>query len=92
MNILCEKDIEEKVRIIQGQTDYTKEIARVRLLDENMDEIIVIKKFLGIYNKKEEQKKTVQQEIYKQMRLNLDKSIKDFNDRQYKKLEKDLQE
>lgn len=72
-------DFKEKVLIIQGQTNYTEEEA-TKLLDENNgDHIVVIKKYMGIpIVKKEEPVKSVNQEIYKQLRHKLD--IQHFND------------
>lgn len=62
-----------KVGIIRGQTDYTEEEC-VSLLEEyNGDYISVIKKFMGIpIAKKVPPIKSVNQEIYKQLRKKLD--------------------
>lgn len=84
--MICEEDIVEKVSIIQRQTDYTKELAREKLLEKNMNHLSVIKEFLGIPEKKPEPIKSVQQAIYKQLRIQMNDSIKDFNTKQDDKL------
>ena len=70
---------EDKIAIIQGQTNYSKEEA-TSLLDENKgDYIAVIKQYVGIpLAKKEEPIKSINQAIYKQLRTKLD--IQHFND------------
>ena len=50
----------------------------------------VIKKYLNIPEKKNEVVKSIQQEMYKQMRIKLDDSIKDFNLSQERKLQQDI--
>jgi len=85
------QNIEELISIIQGQTDYSKLEAREKLIEFNMDHIKVIKKYLNIPEKKESQIKSIQQEMYKQMRLKLDDSIKEFNIIQDKKLESEIE-
>jgi hypothetical protein len=69
----------DKIAIIQGQTNYSKEEATT-LLDENKgDYIAVIKQYMGIpLAKKEEPIKSINQAIYKQLRTKLD--IQHFND------------
>ena len=69
----------DKIAIIQGQTNYSKEEATT-LLDENKgDYIAVIKQYMGIpLAKKEEPIKSINQAIYKQLRTQLD--IQHFND------------
>ena len=74
--------VDEKIDIILRQTDYTHEIAREKLEEMNGDHIKVIKCFLGIAEKKEPQKiKSLNQEIYKQLRYKLDESMRDYNER-----------
>lgn len=69
----------DKIAIIQGQTNYSKEEATT-LLDENKgDYIAVIKLYMGIpLAKKEEPIKSINQAIYKQLRTKLD--IQHFNE------------
>jgi hypothetical protein len=91
MTFVCEDDVLEKVGIIMRQTDYTQEIAREKLLSVNMDHMRVIKEFYGIVEKKPTQVKSLQQQIYKEIRHKLDDSIRDFNIKQEKKLELEIE-
>jgi hypothetical protein len=75
------EDIERKINIIIGQTDYTYEISKEKLQKFNYDEIAVIRDYFGISPKKQAVQSSLNQEIYKQIRLKLDKSMKDYNDR-----------
>ncbi len=61
----------ELIQIIMRQTDYTEEVAREKLVENNFDTIIVIKKYMGLNDKKPETIKSVNQEIYKQLRYKL---------------------
>jgi len=61
-------EIQEKIQMILRQTDYSEEEASNKLKDHNYNHIQVIKSYLGITEKKEPPKKTVDQEIYKQIR------------------------
>lgn len=72
-------EIEEKVQKILRQTDYTYEIARDKLKEFNYNEIDVIKSYFGIYDKKSQtQIKSVNQEIYRQLRNKLDSNMRDY--------------
>ena len=74
-------DNDELVQIILRQTDYTEEIAREKLTEHNNNHISVIKSYLGITEKKTPPVKSVNQEIYKQMRYKLDDNMRDYNKR-----------
>ena len=80
---LVETDqIEEKIQIILRQTDYTEETAIMKLKEYNYDQIAVIKTYLGITEKKAPmQMKSVNQEIYRQLRHKLDSNMRDYQDR-----------
>ena len=73
------EDIENKVQIILRQTDYLEDVAREKLKESNFDHILVIKSFMGITEKKIPQIKSVNQEIYKQLRYKLDSSMREYN-------------
>ena len=76
---LIETDkIAEKIQIILRQTDYTEDMALEKLKENNFDEIATIKSFFGIATKKETPVKSVNQEIYKQLRSKLDSSMYDY--------------
>ena len=79
---LVETDqIEDKVQIILRQTDYNEEQAREKLKEYGFDEIATIKAYLGITEKKAPQIKSVNQEIYKQLRSKLDSNMRNYQDR-----------
>jgi hypothetical protein len=73
--------IEEKIQKILRQTDYTYELAREKLQEKNFDEIATIKAYLGISEKKPIEIKSINQEIYKQIRYKLDSNMRDYNKR-----------
>ncbi len=76
---LIETDkIAEKVQKVLRQTDYTEEVALEKLQEHNYDEISVIRAFFGIVEKKPQNVKSVNQEIYKQLRSKLDSSMYDY--------------
>lgn len=70
---------QELIQIILRQTDYTEEIAREKLIENNGDHILVIKKYMGLHDKKQEPVKSLNQEIYKQLRYKLDSSMREYN-------------
>ena len=58
-----------KIGIIRGQTNYTEEECNKLLIEHNGNYLDVIKLFMGIpIHKKERQVKSINQEIYKQLR------------------------
>ncbi len=79
-----------KIEMVVRQTNYDKETAEKKLSEFNNDPIQVIKDYLGITEKKAPIK-SINQEIYKQLRYKLDTSIKEFNNKQYEQLEKDIE-
>ena len=67
------------ISIILRQTNYSEEEAREKLFEHNNDYVAVIKAYLGV--KKDTSKpeiKSVNQEIYKQMRFKLDSAMRDY--------------
>jgi hypothetical protein len=79
---LVETDqIEEKVQKILRQTDYTEEVAREKLKEHSYDEIAAIKSYLGITEKKAPIAKSVNQEIFRQLRHKLDANMRDYQSR-----------
>ena len=72
---------DELVQMVLRQTNYTETEAMDKLKEFNNDAILVIKKYFGIAEKKAPEKvKSVNQEIYKQFRLKLDGSMKEYRD------------
>jgi hypothetical protein len=75
------EQIDDKVQIILRQTDYSEEVAREKLKEHNFNEIAVIKSYFGISEKKPTALKSINQEIYKQIRYKLDSNMRDYNAR-----------
>lgn len=80
ISFLSNDDIEKNVKMVMSQTTYTKEEANEKLKFFNYDYIKVIKDFMKIPEKKIEVK-TVNQEIYKQIRHTLDDSMRKYNEK-----------
>ena len=79
---LVETDqIDEKIQKVMRQTDYSENMAREKLKEHNFDEIATIKSYLGITEKKALPVKSVNQEIYKQLRSKLNSNMKDYQER-----------
>ena len=73
--------IDENVQIVMRQTDYTEEVAKEKLKEFNYDHIAVIKSYLGVTDKKAQPVKSVNQEIYKQLRHRLDSNMRNYQER-----------
>jgi hypothetical protein len=79
----------DKIQMIMRQTNYDENTAREKLEEMN-DPIKVIKDFMGIVEKPKPATKTLNQEIYRQIRYRLDDSIRDFNKKQDTKLKEEI--
>ena len=90
ITIFCESDLSENINIILRQTDYDEKTARNMLIKHNNDPIKVIKEFMGIIEKPKNVKKTINQEIYSQLRHKLDDSIRVYNINQEIKLKTEI--
>jgi hypothetical protein len=66
------------IDIILRQTNYSEEEAREKLFEYNNDYIAVIKAYLGVKAADKSEIKSVNQEIYKQMRFKLDSAMRDY--------------
>ena len=73
--------IDENIQIVMRQTDYTEEVAKEKLKEFNYDHIAVIKSYLGVTDKKAQPVKSVNQEIYKQLRHRLDSNMRNYQER-----------
>ena len=71
ITIICESEASEKIQMIIRQTDYTEEVAREKLMAHNDDPIKVIKDYMGIVEKHKPAPKSLNQEIYRQIRYGL---------------------
>lgn len=90
ITIICESEASEKIQMIMRQTDYTVDVAREKLMAHNDDPIKVIKDYMGIIEKPKPAPKSLNQEIYRQLRRRLDDSIRDFNAKQEHKLKTEI--
>ena len=90
ISVVDTEEIEKKIQCILRQTDYTVEIAQEKLKEFNYDHLKVIKSYFGISDKKKETVKSVNQEIYRQMRYRLDNNMRDYRDRVAKGEARDL--
>jgi len=80
------------IDVIMRQTDYVKELAEQKLLEHDGNTINVIKEFMGIpiNNITTRSSPSLQQEMFTQIRKQMDLSIRDYNNKQNAKLEKEL--
>ncbi len=77
-----QEELRHKMDIIRRQTNYTETEAHTQLQLCDLDHILVIKTFLGINNKPKVVKPTsLNQETYRQIRLQLDSGVREFNQR-----------
>jgi hypothetical protein len=72
---------ETDIKTIMNQTNYTKQESYEKLVQHNFDKIKVIKEYLGIPldPPKKVSSKSINQEIYKQIRKELDVSMNNYN-------------
>lgn len=77
--------LKEKVQILLRQTNYTEEVALEKLKEHNFDEIATIRTYFGISEKKTTPIKSVNQEIYRQLRSKLDASMYDYREKEEQK-------
>ena len=82
--------ITEMCDMISRQTDYTLDEIKDKMIEYNYNSIDVIKEYMGVQKEKPRPITSINQEIYKQIRMKLDEGIKDFNEKQYKKVLEDL--
>ena len=73
--------IDDKVQIILRQTDYTEDVAKEKLKEHNFDHLAVIRSYFVISEKKTQPVKSVNQEIYKQLRYKLDSNMRNYQER-----------
>lgn len=68
---ISNEDIEEKIQLVMRQTDYTQDIARVKLTACNYDVIKCIKAYMGIAEKKAPTQVSLNQQIYRELRTHM---------------------
>ena len=82
INIVSNNICEQHVIKIMNQTNYTKEEATNKLILFNNDYIKVIKDYMNIpiHIPEEKKVKSVNQEIFRHIRIKLDNSMKNYRD------------
>jgi len=73
------EELDNKIQIIMRQTNYTYDESKQKLQEYQYNEIKVIKSFMGIPEKKEMPVKSINQEIYRQLRYRLDSSMSEYS-------------
>jgi hypothetical protein len=75
-------DISDLVKKVMAQTNYDETTSKQKLSEFNFDIMRVLKDYMGIVDVKVERKvKSVNQEIYKQIRSTLDTSMKEYREK-----------
>lgn len=81
--IINNDDLDCLVAKVLAQTNYTEEVAKTKLQEFNYDLMRVLKDYMGIPEKKtnQQQIKSINQEIYKQIRHTLDSSMREYREK-----------
>jgi hypothetical protein len=74
-------DLDIHVKKVMSQTNYTEEEAKEKLKIFNCDYMKVLKDYMGIPEKKPDKLKSINQEIYKQLRTKLDKTMQEYREK-----------
>jgi hypothetical protein len=74
-------DLNKHLQIVLSQTNYTEEEAKEKLQLFNCDYMKVIREYMGIPDKKVKKVKSVNQEIFRQIRTTLDSSMKEYREK-----------
>jgi hypothetical protein len=81
ITFISNEDIEKNIKIILTQTNYDETVAREKLKEFNYDYMKVIRNYMGISEKKQINKvNSINQEIYRQIRNNLDSGMKNYRE------------
>jgi hypothetical protein len=81
ISFFSKDDLYKNIKIVMSQTNYTEDEAIEKLKLFNSDYMLVLKDYMGIQRKEDNKVKSVNQEIYKQIRNRLDNSMKDYRER-----------
>lgn len=81
-----DEEISEMCNIVLRQTNYTIDEIKDKLIEYNYVYMDIIKEYMGIKKEKPQPIKSLNQEIYRQIRLTLDEATRDFNTKQYDKI------
>ena len=84
ISFISNDEISILVTKVLAQTNYTEEIAKTKLQEFNYDLMRVLKDYMGIPEKKTDSGtkiKSINQEIYKQIRHTLDSSMREYREK-----------
>ena len=82
ISFVCNDDLSDLIKKVMSQTNYGEETAKLKLGEFGFSVTRVLKDYMGIPDVKVTPKiKSVNQEIYKQIRYNLDSSMKEYRDK-----------
>ena len=83
ISFICNDDISDLVSKVMSQTNYDEETAKLKLGEMGFSVIRVLRDYMGIPDVKSGQVKikSVNQEIYKQIRYNLDSSMREYREK-----------
>lgn len=81
ISFFSEQDIEKNIQFVMNQTNYTKEESIEKLKLFNCEPMKVIRDYMGIKDKPKEKVKSVNQEIFKQIRTTLDSSMREYREK-----------
>jgi len=79
--------IREMCDMVSRQTDYTLDEIKDKLIEYNYQYTDIIREYMGIKKDKQYVIKSLNQEIYKQIRRKMDNIMKDYNERSVKNAE-----
>lgn len=87
-----DEELSDMCNIVSRQTTYTIDEIKDKLIEYNYVYTDVIKEYMGIKKEKPQPIKSLNQEIYRQIRIKLDEATKEFNEKQYEKILNELNE
>ena len=85
-------EISNMCGIVSRQTNYTIDEIKDKLIEYDYVYMDVIKEYMGVKKEKPKPIKSLNQEIYRQIRIKLDDATRDFNQKQYEKIVAEINE
>ena len=85
-------EISNMCGIVSRQTNYTIDEIKDKLIEYEYVYMDVIKEYMGVKKEKPKPIKSLNQEIYRQIRIKLDDATRDFNQKQYEKIVAEINE
>jgi len=85
-------EISNMCGVVSRQTNYTIDEIKDKLIEYDYVYMDVIKEYMGVKKEKPKPIKSLNQEIYRQIRIKLDDATRDFNQKQYEKIVAEINE